>query len=158
MAAALPGLLRFGYVLTGDPYRGEDLAQAALVTTYRRWKHLNPDEPHAYVRRAMVNGHTSLWRRRRREAHLPDDLALPSTSGIPGSYDDVDLVLRALRVLPPRQRAVIVLRYYDDLSEAEIARTLGCSAGTVKSQSSRAMRALREELDRVGHTLEGTTR
>lgn len=156
MAAALPGLLRFGYVLTGDPHRGEELVQAALVTTYRRWKHLKHDEPHAYVRRAMVNAHTSLWRRRRRETPLPDDFDPAGSHGEPAGYDDVDLVLRALRTLPARQRAVMVLRYYDDLTEAEIAHTLGCSPGTVKSQASRALRSLRRELDRTDQALEGT--
>jgi RNA polymerase sigma-70 factor (sigma-E family) len=157
MAAALPGLLRFGYVLTGDPHRGEELVQSALVTTYRRWKHLRRDEPYAYVRRAMVNAHTSLWRRRRRESPLPEGFDLAGTGAGPAHYDNVDLVLRALRSLPPRQRAVMVLRYYDDLSETEIARSLGCSPGTVKSQSSRALKALRHELDRADHSLEGTS-
>ncbi len=156
MAAALPGLLRFGYVLTGDLHRGEELAQAALVTTYRRWKKLRHDDPYAYVRRAMVNAHTSLWRRRRRETPMPAGFDAAAAGTGPTRYDDVDQVLRALRVLPPRQRAVMVLRYYDDLSEAEIARTLDCSPGTVKSQASRALKALRRELDRVDHALEGT--
>src|SRR3954471_1693956 len=156
MAAALPGLLRFGYVLTGDQHRGEDLAQAALVSTYRRWKKLRHDEPYAYVRRAMVNAHTSLWRRRRRETPLPADFDAAAAGVGPTQYDNVDLVLRALRVLPARQRAVMILRYYDDLSEADIARTLGCSPGTVKSQASRALKALRRELERADHALEGT--
>jgi DNA-directed RNA polymerase specialized sigma24 family protein len=105
----------------------------------------------------MVNAHTSLWRRHRRETPLPEHFDLPSQHGGPVGYDDVDQVLRALRVLPPRQRAVMVLRYYEDLSEAEIAQTLGCSPGTVKSQASRAMKALRRELDRVAQSLEGST-
>ena len=153
MAAALPGLLRFGYVLTGDPHRGEELAQAALVTTYRRWKKLRHDDPYAYVRRAMVNAHTSLWRRRRARPRCRSASTPPLPAPGRPAYDDVDQVLRALRVLPPRQRAVMVLRYYDDLSEAEIARTLGCSPGTVKSQASRALKSLRRELDRVDHVL-----
>src|SRR5437764_14233790 len=102
MAAALPGLLRFGYVLTGDPHRGEDLAQSALVSTYRRWKKLRHDEPYAYVRRAMVNAHTSLWRRRRREAPLPADFDTVAEGAGPTRYDHVDLVLRAPPVLPAR--------------------------------------------------------
>ncbi len=157
MAAALPGLLRFGFVLTGDQHRGEELAQAALVTTYRRWKKLRHDEPHAYVRRAMVNAHTSVWRKHRREAPLPPGFDPVARGASPGDYDDVDLVIRALRALPSRQRAVMVLRYYDDLSEADIARTLGCSPGTVKSPASRALKTLRRELDRADHALEGTS-
>lgn len=156
MRAALPGLLRFGHVLTGDQHRGEELVQSALVATFRRWRHLRQDEPHAYVRRAMVNAHTSLWRRHRRESPLPDGFDPVGGGPGPTAFDDVDLVLRALRVLPARQRTVMVLRYYDDLSEAEIAQALGCSAGTVKSQASRALRSLRRELDHTPHALEGT--
>jgi RNA polymerase sigma-70 factor (sigma-E family) len=143
-AAALPGLLRFGHVLTGDPLRAEELVQQALVSTWARWKKIEHDQPHAYVRRAMVHTHTSWWRRYRHEAPLPVgyDLTAPET----GDLGERDRTLAALRLLPPRQRAVIVLRYYEDLSEADIARVLGCSPGTVKSQASRALRALREHL------------
>jgi RNA polymerase sigma-70 factor (sigma-E family) len=139
-SAALPGLLRFGHVLTGDPLRAEELVQQALVSTWARWRHIEHDQPHAYVRRAMVHTHTSWWRRSRREAPLPAgyDPAAPET----GALEERDRTLAALRQLPPRQRAVIVLRYYEDLSEAEIARVLGCSPGTVKSQASRALRTL----------------
>jgi RNA polymerase sigma factor (sigma-70 family) len=88
----------------------------------------------------MVNTHTSWWRRSRHEAPLPAgyDLAAPQS----GALEERDRTMTALRQLPPRQRAVIVLRYYEDLSEAEIARVLGCSPGTVKSQASRALRTL----------------
>ncbi|MFN2540210.1 MAG: SigE family RNA polymerase sigma factor [Mycobacteriales bacterium] len=143
-AAALPGLLRFGHVLTGDPLRAEELVQQALVSTWVRWRRIEHDQPHAYVRRAMVHTHTSWWRRSRREAALPVgyDPAAPQS----GSLEERDRTMSALRQLPPRQRAVIVLRYYEDLSEAEIARVLGCSPGTVKSQASRALRTLRATL------------
>jgi RNA polymerase sigma-70 factor (sigma-E family) len=139
-SAALPGLLRFGHVLTGDPLRAEELVQQALVSTWARWRRIEHEQPHAYVRRAMVNTHTSWWRRSRHETPLPAgyDLAVPQT----GALEERDRTLTALRQLPPRQRAVIVLRYYEDLSEAEIARVLGCSPGTVKSQASRALRTL----------------
>lgn len=143
-AAALPGLLRFGHVLTGDPLRAEELVQQALVSTWSRWKRIEHDQPLAYVRQAMVHTHTSWWRRTRRESPLPVgyDVTAPTTAG----FEDRERTLAALRLLPPRQRAVIVLRYYEDLSEAEIARTLGCSPGTVKSQASRALRTLRSHL------------
>jgi RNA polymerase sigma-70 factor (sigma-E family) len=139
-SAALPGLLRFGHVLTGDPQRAEELVQQALVSTWARWRRIEHDQPHAYVRRAMVNTHTSWWRRSRHEAPLPVgyDLAAPQI----GALEERDRTLTALRQLPPRQRAVIVLRYYEDLSEADIARVLDCSPGTVKSQASRALRTL----------------
>jgi RNA polymerase sigma-70 factor (sigma-E family) len=144
MAAALPGLLRFGHVLTGDRHRAEELVQSALVKTYRRWGSLRNDQPAAYVRRAMANTYTSWWRSARREAVMPagfDAAARDATS-----YDERDAALRALATLPPRQRAVLVLRYYLDMSEAEIADALGCSTGTVKSSASRGLHSLRERL------------
>ena len=139
-SAALPGLLRFGHVLTGDPLRAEELVQQALVSTWARWRKIEHDQPHAYVRRAMVHTHTSWWRRSWRETALP-----PGFDGAAPQDPDLgerDRTMAALRQLPPRQRAVVVLRYYEDLSEAEIARVLGCSPGTVKSQASRALRTL----------------
>lgn len=147
MAAALPGLLRFGHVLTGDPHRAEELVQSALVKTYQRWGRVDQATPHAYVRAAMVNTHTSWWRRGRRESLLLSSFDLASAASPIGEYDDRDVALQALRSLPPKQRAVLVLRYYEDLSEADIATTLRCSTGTVKSQASRALRTLRSRLD-----------
>jgi RNA polymerase sigma-70 factor (sigma-E family) len=144
MAAALPGLLRFGHVLTGDRHRAEELVQSALVKTYRRWGSLRHDQPAAYVRRAMVNTYTSWWRRSRHEGALPAGFDAPDSKA--SSYDDRDAALRALATLPARQRTVLVLRYYLDLSEAQIADTLGCSTGTVKSSASRGLRALRDRL------------
>ena len=156
MAGSLAGLLRFGYVLTGDRHRADDLVQAALVATYRRWRHVRADGPHAYVRRAMVNTHTSMWRRTRRETLMPEGFDSVSGSGNPSAYDEADELVRVMRVLPARQRAVIVLRYYDDLTEAETARVLGCSVGTVKSHASRALRSLRTELE-TRHAIEEKT-
>ena len=144
MAAALPGLLRFGHVLTGDPHRAEELVQSALVKTYRRWGSLRHDQPTAYVRKAMTNTYTSWWRSARHEAAMPAGFDATAPDG--ARYDERDAALRALAGLPPRQRAVLVLRYYLDMSEAEIADTLGCSTGTVKSSASRGLRSLRESL------------
>ncbi len=143
MSAALPGLLRFGFVLTGNPHRAEELVQEALVKTYRRWRRLRLDQPHAYVRRAMVTTYTSWWRRGRRETALPPGFDKTAESSDPTAYAERDAAVRALLTLPPRQRAVLVLRYYEDYSEADIAEAMGCSTGTVKSQASRALRALR---------------
>ncbi len=147
-AAALPGLLRFGHVLTGDPLRAEELVQQALVSTWQRWKRIQHDQPYAYVRRAMVHTHTSWWRRSRRETPLPVGFDPAGASGpdLASLSAERDRTFSALRLLPPRQRAVIVLRYYEDLSEADIAAVLGCSPGTVKSQASRALRTLRTHL------------
>lgn len=146
VAAALPGLLRFGVVLTGDRHRADDLVQTALVKTMRRWRVIDHEHPVAYVRRVMVNTHLSGWRRARRETGLPEGFDMAFGTDEVATYDDQDQLARALAVLPPRQRAVIVLRYYAGLSEAEIADTLGCATGTVKSQTSKAMQRLRREL------------
>jgi RNA polymerase sigma-70 factor (sigma-E family) len=143
VAAALPGLLRFGHVLTGDPRRAEDLVQEALARTLRRWRSVNHDDAVAYVRRVMVNSHINRWRRWEARVQLGevpdrmvDDPALQRS-------DDWDLLRRALSRLPVRQRTVLVLRYYEDLSEAAIAELMGCQPGTVKSQAARALAALR---------------
>jgi RNA polymerase sigma-70 factor (sigma-E family) len=142
----MPALLRFGHALTGNPHDALDLVQAALERTGVRWRSVSRDgrDPEAYVRRAMVNSWVSRWRRLRREslvAGVPDR---------PVAADDGALerepLWQALRELPPRQRAVVVLRYYEDLSEAEIAAVLGVSPGTVKSQASKAMATLRRHL------------
>ena len=146
VVAALPGLLRFGVVLTGSRDRADDLVQTALVKTMRRWRAIEHDQPVAYVRRAMVNAHLSGWRRSRRETGMPDAFDVAAGTDDTASYDDQDQLARALAVLPPRQRAVIVLRYYAGFSEAEIAETLGCASGTVKSQASKALHRLRAEL------------
>ncbi len=134
-------LLQAAHLLTGDRHRAEDLLQTALTRTYLRWDRI--DEPEGYVRRVMVNAATDWWRRKpwreRSTAEPPEQSVADGT----GAYDTRDAVLRALGALSPRQRAVIVLRYYEGLSEAEIAATLGCSAGTVKSAASRAMATLR---------------
>jgi RNA polymerase sigma-70 factor (sigma-E family) len=149
-ATALPGLLRFGHGLTGDPRLAEELVQQALVSTWGRWSKIQQDQPHAYVRRAMVHSHTSWWRRARREMPLPDwyDRSDSAADG----FEERERTMAALRRLPPRQRAVIVLRYYEDLSEAEIADVLGCSAGTVKSHASRALRTLETLLSEATET------
>lgn len=139
-------LVRFGYVLTGSRSSAEDLVQTALFRTYRRWDRLdNQVDPFAYVRRTMVNAHISWTRllssREQLFAEPPDQ---------PGADDDHDLErLRMwchLATLPARMRAVLVLRFYEDLSEAEAARVLGCSVGTIKSQTFRGLARLRHEL------------
>ncbi|SHE66775.1 SigE family RNA polymerase sigma factor [Streptoalloteichus hindustanus] len=145
--AALPGLLRYGYALAGNPHDAADLVQTALERVGSRWSRVvaRSGDPHAYVRRTMANLHVSFWRRRRREnvvAVVPDE-------AVAGEFDRVEHepLWRALAGLPAKQRAVLVLRYYEDLSEAEIADVLGVSRGTVKSHASRAMSTLRAHLD-----------
>lgn len=142
---ALPGLLRYGHALTGNPHDAADLVQTALEKIGSRWTSVvrNAGDPVAYTRKAMANGHISRWRRHRRESLIAD---LPDVSAVDKDPFDNEPLWEALRLLPPRQRAVMVLRYYEDLSEAEIADTLGVSRGTVKSQASKAMATLRERL------------
>ncbi|MGI8625367.1 MAG: SigE family RNA polymerase sigma factor [Geodermatophilaceae bacterium] len=138
-------LARFGYVLTGNRASAEDLVQTALFRTYRRWERLeDQSDPLAYVRRAMVNAHISWTRlhssREQLFADPPEGVAVDG-----GDLDRVHM-WRQLGTLPPRMRAVLVLRYYEDLSEIETARVLGCSVGTVKSQTHRGLARLRRVL------------
>lgn len=147
--AVLPGLLRYGHALTGNPHDAADLVQTVLERIGAKWASLlrKTGDPLAYTRRSMANAHVSRWRRTRKENLVAD---LPDTSAVwqPDRFADEPL-WQALRALPPRQRAVVVLRYYEDLSEAEIAEALGISKGTVKSQANKAMAALRTRLGTV---------
>ena len=144
--ANMPALLRYGHALTGNPHDAADLVQAVLEKVGSRWSKIERKaaDPAAYVRRSMANAHISHWRRRRRET-LVADIRDPHGVTQPDRLDNEPL-WHALRDLPPRQRAVLVLRYYEELSEAEIADSLGVSAGTVKSQASKALRNLRATL------------
>lgn len=142
-----PALTRFAYLLTGDPGSAEELVQSALATVVPRWRRLAAEgNPEAYLRRVMVNDRISRWRRwGRREVPVPDlpDAVGPDESA--RSVQRLDLA-GALARLPVRQRAVIVLRFYEDLSEADTAAVMGCAVGTVKSQTSAALTRLRRLL------------
>jgi RNA polymerase sigma-70 factor (sigma-E family) len=138
-------LQRFGYALTGDWALAEDLLQTALARAYPRWSRVQQDDPEGYVRKIMLNTWSSWWRRRWR-GELPTE-RLPEAAG-PDSYAAIDsrqLLRAALAQLPARQRAVVVLRYHQDLSEAQVAELLGISVGTVKSQAARALASLRAQ-------------
>jgi len=144
--ASLPGLLRYGHALTGNPHDAADLVQTVLEKIGSRWSYVQhkTGDPMAYIRRSMANAHVSRWRRTKREnlvADLPD--TRPYSPADPFEHEPL---WQALRALPPRQRAVMVLRYYEGLSEAEIADSLGISQGTVKSQASKAINSLRTKL------------
>lgn len=147
MAARQPAMLRTAYALTGDAHAAEDLVQNALAKIYLAWGRLaDRGNLDGYARTVLVNEHRSAWRRpwRRRELTTaePPDQPAPDTP-----YDGERAAVWALvATLPPQRRAVIVLRYYEGLSEAETAALLGISTGTVKSQSSRALAALRTHL------------
>ncbi len=143
-----PSYLRTAYLLTGDWGHAEDLLQTSLAKVYRAWGRLRDhDNLDAYVRRVMVNTQTTWWRRAWK-AELPSG-SLPEHAGPDATTasDDRDRLRRALLELPARQRAVVVLRHYEDLGEAEVARLLGCSIGTVKSQCARGLAKLRSALD-----------
>ena len=139
VAARMPSLLRTAYLLTGDHHDAQDLVQVALIKSVPHWHRIS-GAPDAYVRRVMVNENISRWRRRRwREVPT----ATPPDSAVAEDNEDQSELRAALQRLAPRQRAVIVLRYFDELSEAETATALGISVGTVKSHSRDALARLR---------------
>jgi len=146
VAARSPSLLWFAHVLTGDRHTADDVVQIALAKTALGWSRVRRKEnPEGYVRRAIVNTHLNAmrrkpWREQPRE-FMPDDALARRAEE---ELDDRDAMWAALAGLPPKQRAVLVLRYYEDLSEADIADVLGCSRGTVKSQAAKGLLHLRE--------------
>jgi RNA polymerase sigma-70 factor (sigma-E family) len=143
-------LVRFAYLLTGDRGIAEDLLQEVLAGLYLRWR--RTDVPEAYARRALVNRSANHWRSRRRrppETPLPDRFELAQPDESDRVLGDA-AVLEVLRALPARQRAAVVLRYVEDLSEAETARLMRCSVGTVKSNAARGLARLREVVDATG--------
>ena len=146
-------LLRSAYLLTGDLHRAEDLVQDALVKIAVCWRRLRDGNPTAYARTIIVRDHISAWRRRWREVSLAE----VTGEGAVSSEPETEMVVRrALGRLTPSQRAVVVLRHFDDLTERETADVLGVSIGTVKSQNSAALARLRtgapELLDLIGRT------
>jgi RNA polymerase sigma-70 factor (sigma-E family) len=145
-------LLRLAYVLAGNQHAAEDLLQAALAKTAARWQQVR-DNPEAYVRRVMYNEQVDRWRHDRRESAVG---VLPESAVVDRS-GQVDLRLaleQALLALPRRKRAVLVLRYFEDLPEGQVAEILGCSIGTVRSQTHRALALLRERVPGLAERLE----
>ena len=148
-AARLPPLLRFAGVLTGDRALAEDVVQEVLLRASKRWNHIGAlDHPESYVRKMIVNEYLS-WRRRNWRL-LPKGTAVDIDERVTpdhaGQHADRDSVLAELGKLPRRQRTVLVLRYYQDLSDTEISDLLGCAPGTVRGYASKALAALRVEL------------
>jgi len=143
VAANYGRLVHLADLLIGDRNRAEDLLQTVLVRTYLRWSKVRQDNPLGYVRAGLSNARTDWWRRgggrERSTAALPESAAPDHAADIVGR----DAVQRSLAALTARERAVVVLRYYEDLSEADIARTLGIARGTVKSTCARALGKLR---------------
>ena len=151
-AGAQRRLLRSAYLLTGDLHAAEDLVQEALVKVALRWDRLRHGQPTAYARTIVVRDHISRWRRRRDVVTAaPVDVAAVSSDP-----ETALVVRRALGRLTPKQRAVVVLRHFDDLGVHEVAAELGVSVGTVKSQNAAALARLRdgapELLDLIGRT------
>ena len=137
-------LLRTGWLLSGNEATAQDLVQTALMKSWSRWDRVEAAGAEAYVRRVMISTFLT-WRRRRWHAEVPGEI-LPDLAGdrdVFGDSDLRDVVMTALGTLAGRQRAVVVLRYYNDLTEVETAKALGCSVGTVKSQTAKAFTHLR---------------
>jgi RNA polymerase sigma-70 factor (sigma-E family) len=141
-------LLRVAIMLTGNRADAEDLVQVALAKTYLAWDKINDRAAlDAYVRRAMVNTHISWWRRRKVEEYPTDELPDQAIADHALDSDMAEVVQRALSRLPDRMRVAVVLRYFEDMTEQEIAEALGVSLGTVKSTVSRAVARLRVDAE-----------
>ena len=151
VTAAWPRLRQAAYALTRNTHDADDLLQSVLTKAYARWPRVRRDDPVAYVRRSLVNAYIDTWRRGRMLREVPT--AVPAEAP---SYDESarvdqrDELVGRLNRLSERERTVVVMRHYLDLSEAEVARTLGCSVGTVKSTCSRALQRLRIPLLMLG--------
>ncbi len=155
MRAATPSLLRTAWLLTGSADTAHDLVQAALVKTYAAWSRVRREDAVAYARRVLVNEKTDRWRKGHGEitvAELPEAAQRMSTT-----VEDRDEAARLLALLPDQQRRVIVLRYYNDLSEQAVAEILGLSVGGVKSSASRGLAALRVQLAAASSTSTAAT-
>jgi RNA polymerase sigma-70 factor (sigma-E family) len=144
VAARGYALLRFAYLLTGDRYLAEDLTQEALVRAHRRWASIERADPEPYLRKAIVHQYLS-WRRRRAstETVLADLPERPDQSQAPDRLAERDEMWSLLATLPRAQRAVLVLRYYEDLTDADIGAVLGCSDSTVRVHAFKALKRLR---------------
>jgi len=147
VAARSRALLRSAYLLTGDQQQAEDLVQSALVKASLRWSRLRATgDPEPWIRTVLYREHISWWRRRKVPEVLSAEPPEPRRTGISDFVDDLaqaQTLRAALLRLPPRQRAVIVLRYFEDRPEGEVAMLLGCSVGTVRSHNARGLAHLR---------------
>ncbi|RQX19585.1 SigE family RNA polymerase sigma factor [Micromonospora ureilytica] len=160
-----PALLRSAYLLTGDQHLAEDLVQSALARTHRSWNRLHRSgNAEAYTRKIMYHLQVSWWRRRRVPESMPGDLPEPRGGGSASDHaqqTSLRLTLKsALLRLSPKQRAVLVLRFFEDRTEAETADLLGVTVGTVKSQTAKSLAKLRDVAPELAelYVLEGSTR
>ncbi len=150
--ARRPALLRFAYaVAAGDAHRAEDVLQVVMVRVWRRWAHIIDDGADAYVRKAIVNEHLAFRRLSRNRFELPHAVVPERLSSDEADgFDAIDVVWRALAVLPRRQQAVLALRYCEDLSDAQIAVLLGIGESAVRSHAARGLASLRLRVDAQG--------
>ncbi|WP_246169280.1 SigE family RNA polymerase sigma factor [Actinotalea subterranea] len=152
--AARDPLYRMAYLLCGDHHRAEDLTQQTFERTWRSWRTARRGDPLVWARRILANLRVDTWRRTRREVLSGfDPPASGATSAATGVVDDRDAVVRALLLLPVKQRRVVVLRHLLELSEAEVAAELGIPVGTVKSSAARGLARLRHTMDESGTEL-----
>lgn len=159
MAENAGALRHTAWLLCGDAHRAEELTQQALVSTYVAWRRARETDPLAYARRTLANARIDAWRRRRREVLAgPDRMPEPASAGHDERVVERDRLVRALLLLPPRQRRVVVLRHLVGLPEAQVADDLGISVGAVKSAASRGVARLRAELGAGTDTVEGARR
>jgi RNA polymerase sigma-70 factor (sigma-E family) len=143
-------LLRTAYLLVGDAQAAEDLVQDTLLKVWSRWSRVRAtDEPLAYVQRILVNTSASRWRAVRRRSGGEHLVAVPPEAAATVLAERDEVLWQAVAALPARQRAVVVLCYYEDLTDAATADALGCAVGTVKSQRAKALRTLRALLPEV---------
>jgi len=144
MTSRWPALVRLAFGLTGDRWLAEDLAQTALASAYASWWRVRrADDPDAYVRRILINASKRRLHRHRVSEQPAATAPEVAVSDPTASVDERSTLLGALLELPPRQRAVVVLRYWEDLTDAQAGALLGCSASTVRSQAARALAKLR---------------
>ena len=150
MSARWPVMVRLAYGLTGDQGHAEDVAQAAFTRAYASWPRVRRSgDPDAYVRQIVINQNRNRFRKHRVAERLTDSPPESAADDGAREYDERSALVAALQRLGPRQRAVVVLRYWMDLTEHETATALNCSVGTVKSQASRALATLRQSTELV---------
>ena len=149
-------LQRTAYLLTGDWGHAEDLLQTALARAYPRWDRIVSDDPEAYLRRVLVNTWSSWWRRKWRGEIATGELRDGPAPDAYAAADRRDALRAALAKLPRRQRAVVVLRFHEDMTEAQTAAALGIAVGTVKSQTAKALANLRQDAALTGYGNTGT--
>jgi RNA polymerase sigma-70 factor (sigma-E family) len=146
VAARSGRLVAHAELLCGSHEQARDIVQNALVRAYQRWSHIEQDDPYGYVQRAVINAVTDWWRTAHQRHERPVDVLPDAPMAVDTSFEDRGVLLAALGRLTQRERSVVVLRYFDDCTEQDVARALGISTGTVKSTCHTALRKMRVAL------------